>query len=147
MTYSALDIANKILAQPLDRDGVEYISNMKLQKLLYYQQGFHLAFFGTPLFDEEIEAWQYGPVVPSVYSHYASNGRRGIEPDAEYVIGLSEDEETLFVKVFEIYGDYSASGLMNMSHNETPWRTTPTGMGNIIEKSKLLEFFETRIKN
>lgn len=38
--------------------------------MLYYQQGFHLAYFGTPLFDEEIEAWMYGPVVPCVFENY-----------------------------------------------------------------------------
>jgi uncharacterized phage-associated protein len=67
MAYKALDIANKILAKASSSDSEELISNMKLQKLLYYQQGFHLAYFGTPLFDEEIETWMYGPVVPAVY--------------------------------------------------------------------------------
>ncbi len=40
---------------------------MKLHKLLYYAAGWHLGFTGEPLFDEDIEAWQYGPVVPSIY--------------------------------------------------------------------------------
>ena len=121
-------------------------SNMKLQKLLYYQQGFHLAFFGTPLFDEDLEAWQYGPVVPCVYSRYSIFGRSGILPDGAESIILTNDEEDLFDQVLKIYGDYSAGGLMNMSHNESPWKTTPVGMGNVIEKSKLIKFFKTRIQ-
>ena len=64
MSYPVLAIANKLLASATDYDGGELMSNMKLQKMLYYQQGYHLAAFGTPLFDEDIEAWMYGPVVP-----------------------------------------------------------------------------------
>ena len=70
MAYKALDIANKLLAKATDVCGGDLMSNMKLQKMLYYEQGYHLAAFGTPLFDEDIEAWMYGPVVPCVYEHF-----------------------------------------------------------------------------
>lgn len=52
------------------------LTNMKLQKLLYYAQGWHLALKGDALFDERIEAWPHGPVVPPVYGtfkHYRWN--------------------------------------------------------------------------
>ena len=58
--YTAQAIANFFLWQ-------EQITQMKLHKLLYYAAGWHLGFTGEPLFDEDIEAWQYGPVVPSIY--------------------------------------------------------------------------------
>lgn len=62
-----IDIANKLLLKTEEvSNGEELMTNMKLQKMLYYQQGLHLAYFGTPLFDEDLEAWMYGPVVPSV---------------------------------------------------------------------------------
>ena len=57
MSYPVLDIANKILARGSSDDSGELISNLKLQKLLYYMQGFHLAYFNEPLFEEDIEAW------------------------------------------------------------------------------------------
>ena len=66
MAYPVLAVANKILAYGASATNGELVSNLKLQKLLYYVQGFHLAVFGEPLFEEEIEAWMYGPVVPSV---------------------------------------------------------------------------------
>lgn len=81
MSYPVLAIANKLLASATDYDGGELMSNMKLQKMLYYQQGYHLAAFGTPLFDEDIEAWMYGPVVPCVYDHFKKFGAGGIEPE------------------------------------------------------------------
>ena len=66
---SAVDVARYFLAQS-DDDAGDIISNLKLQKLLYYAQGVTLALTGKPLFSDPIEAWQHGPVVPSVYRLY-----------------------------------------------------------------------------
>lgn len=141
MTYSALAIANKLLACATDYDGGELMSNMKLQKMLYYQQGYHLAAFGTPLFDEDIEAWMYGPVVPSVYDHFKGFGAGGIAPETDQPISLTEEEESLFHDVFNAYINFSAIGLMEKTHGESPWLTTPPGIGHVIEKDKLRLFF------
>lgn len=145
MAYKVLDIANKLLSLASNSECGELMSNMKLQKMLYYQQGFHLAYLDTPLFDEEIEAWMYGPVVPCVYEQFKGNGSRGLEPFDEE-ISLSDVEEALFNEVFKVYGAYSASGLMNMTHSEEPWRTTPTGVGNVISLEKMSQFFKTRLQ-
>lgn len=145
MIYAALDIANKILAKAFCSDLEELISNMKLQKLLYYQQGFHLAYFGTPLFNEEIEAWMYGPVVPYIYEHFRPNDNRGIEYSGP-VITLSSEEESLFNEVHRVYGKYSAIGLMEMTHNEMPWKSTPVKVGSVISKDKMKVFFKKRLK-
>lgn len=145
MAYKVMDIANKILAKP-NLENEELISNMKLQKLLYYMQGFHLAYFGTPLFDEEMEAWQYGPVVPSAYEHFSVYKSQGIKPETSDIVKLGSEEEALFDDVYKVYGEYSALGLMNMTHKEFPWITTPTGKGNVISKEKMKEFFKDRIE-
>jgi uncharacterized phage-associated protein len=145
MAYKALDIANKILAKASFSDSGELISNMKLQKLLYYQQGFHLAYFGAPLFGEEIEAWTYGPVVPSVYDFYKGYNNQGIKYGGE-VIKLSPKEEALFDAVYKTYGEFSAIGLMNLSHSEKPWKDTPIAKGSIINHDKMKDFFLKKLK-
>jgi uncharacterized phage-associated protein len=146
MTYPVSQIANQLLLNSADM-GKELMTNMKLQKMLYYQQGFHLAYFNTPLFDEEIEAWMYGPVVPEMYERYKSNGHLGIEPDRSMGFGFDQPEElALFNEVCNVYGAYSTIGLMNMTRNETPWKTTPTGEGNVIPKSVMKSFFKKRLK-
>ena len=145
MTYPVLSIANKILhygASPQNDE--ELISNLKLQKLLYYVQGFHLAVFNEPLFDEEIEAWMYGPVVPTVYEYFQNNGNKGIEPTGEILI-LPDEVEQLFDEVMHVFGQYSAIGLMNLTHNEMPWKNTPEGKGHIISKDKMKQYFKTRL--
>ena len=141
MAYPVLAIANKLLASATDYDGGELMSNMKLQKMLYYQQGYHLAAFGTPLFDEDIEAWMYGPVVPCVYDHFKTFGACGIEPEPDQPLSLTKEEESLFHDVFNAYINFSALGLMEKTHGESPWRTTPTGVGHVIDKDKLRLFF------
>jgi len=56
-------------------DPGDTISNLKLQKLLYYAQGLHLAIYrGAPLFEEQLLAWNYGPVVECVYSRFKEYG-------------------------------------------------------------------------
>ena len=145
MVYDVLEIANKIIAKPSKSEFEGLICNMKLQKMLYYMQGFHLAYFDTPLFNEDIEAWMYGPVVPSVYEYFKSYGNSGITYDKD-VIMLSKEEETLFNEVYRVYGDYSAIGLMNLTHSETPWKSVPTGVGSIIDKEIMKSYFKKRLK-
>ena len=148
MAYSVEQIANQLLINAADSG--ELMTNMKLQKMLYYQQGFHLAYFEAPLFHEEIEAWMYGPVVPSMYEKYKGFGRNGIEPDR--TLGFSferKEEQALFDEVCKVYGAYSAIGLMNMTHEEMPWKTTPVGEGaeHVITKEKMQLFFKKRLKD
>jgi uncharacterized phage-associated protein len=118
---------------------------MKLQKLLYYQQGFHIAYFKEPLFEDDIEAWMYGPVVPQVYERYKPNGNNAL-PCNTPAICLDEKEELLFNEVMRVYGEYSAVGLMNLTHKEAPWKETPTGVGSIIPKSSMSKFFKKKIR-
>ena len=117
MTYKALDIAKKLIfkAQNDEPNGGERLTNLKLQKLLYYQQGYHLAAFGTPLFAEDVEAWMYGPVVPAVYDVFSAYGSSAL-PVVDTEVSLSEEEEVLFCQVYDAYREFSAIGLMNRTH-------------------------------
>lgn len=143
MAHSALEIANKLLHRAWMDESSELLSNMKLQKLLYYQQGFHLAYFGTPLFDEDIVAWQYGPVIPVVYDKYKEFGRAGIEPQGEPLSLDSEKEENLFNEVFEVYNQFSATGLVTQTHSESPWIDTPKQ--GVISQELMRTFFLQRL--
>lgn len=148
MAYKALDIAKKLIfkAQNDEPNGGERLTNLKLQKLLYYQQGFHLAFFGTPLFDDSVEAWKYGPVVPNVYEEYSSYGSSSL-PDVDETISLTEDEEELFNEVYDAYREFSAIGLMNRTHSERPWKeAVPHDRGTVISQDSMKSYFATQIQ-
>lgn len=148
MAYKALDIAKKLicLAQNDEPNGGELLTNLKLQKLLYYQQGFHLAFFGTPLFEESVESWMYGPVVPSVYDEYSKYGSASL-PVTTQAITLTDDEERLFNEVFDAYREFSAIGLMNKTHSERPWiESVPHDRGTVITQDSMKAYFLTQIQ-
>lgn len=106
----------------------ELISNLKLQKLLYYAQGVHLALHDTPLFGENIEAWAHGPVVPEVYRKYKTYGDNPIRlQDTDEVVNFSKIEQEVLDEVYQVYGQFSAWKLREMTHDEAPWKNSPQG--------------------
>ena len=148
MTYKALDIAKKLIfkAQNDERNGGERLTNLKLQNLHYYQQGYHLAAFGTPLFSEDVESWMYGPVVPSVYDVFSAYGSSAL-PVVDTEVSLSEEEEILFSQVYDAYREFSAIGLMNRTHTEKPWiDATPHDRGTVIPQSSMESYFKTQMQ-
>jgi len=147
MAHNVISVANKIVS--LSRHDVgDLISNLKLQKLLYYVQGFHLAIHNTPIFNEDICAWQFGPVVPEAYHHFKKYGAGHIEigkDDFEkYYIDFSDAEKGLICDVWDAYGHYSAYILMEFTHNEPPYKATKPQQ--VITHDKLKAFFITQIE-
>lgn len=143
MAYNAIDIAKKIICKT-DVEHGDTLSNLKLQKLLYYMQGFHLAFFDEPFFNESIEAWTYGPVVPVVFQEFKKYKKHSINPDNYHDdLVLTDDEQQMFDMVYSEYNRYSAVALMNMTHTEGPWKNH--GIGDVITNEELRAFFLTQI--
>lgn len=143
--YSAAHIADILLRKAADSEQ-EYMSNLKLQKMLYYEQGFHLAVFHVPLFDEEIEAWMYGPVVPAIYEKFSVNGKKGIEPPPNVLMDLKGEQAELFDEVFDTYNQFSAAKLVEMTHGEPPWKNVDPKRGQVISKESMRAFFATRLR-
>lgn len=127
-----------------DPDIGDIISNLKLQKLVYYAQGFHLAMFDKPLFDEPILAWEHGPVVESLYQSYKSFGSGAIpQPDIFDDTVFTPEQINLLKEVFEVYGQFSAWKLRNMTHAEKPWNDTPRNQE--ISTTLMQEYFKLQL--
>ncbi|GEM_PF-451424 len=127
MEASALMIADWLIAHNnavIRYNSADDISNLKIQKLLYYAQGCALASLGKALFDDPLIAWKHGPVVESVYRKYQKYGRQGIQETPELPL-LSPDIEILLINIYNAFGKYSAWELANLTHREDPWRETP----------------------
>ncbi|MBI3445489.1 MAG: SocA family protein [Magnetospirillum sp.] len=119
----ARKIADYILSK-INTEAGDSITNLKLQKVLYYTQGWALAVLGKPLFDEEIEAWKYGPVVPSIYHAFKMFGDGAILPTrdlAPLTSDISIEIISLIDQVWDRYGEMSGVALMKKTHRETPW--------------------------
>lgn len=121
MALTARDVAEYFLTR-VDAESGDSLSNLKLQKLVYYAQGYHLALFGKPLFNERIEAWEHGPVIPDLYRIYEQNKSQSIPPPDNFDPDKFDTEtRELLEEVFEVYGQFSASKLRNIAHAEKPW--------------------------
>lgn len=144
--YSAQDIANYFLTI-VDRDDAgDALTNLKIQKLLYYAQGFSLALNRRALFGEKIVRWNLGPVVVEVYESLKNYGADAIPAPKDFDPAIIDaDDRELLNEVFEVYGQFSAAALVNMTHEESPWRTTKDR--EEIDHKKLQNFFMTRLKD
>jgi len=124
--YSALAVANYFL--DLAKANGTGLNPMKLQKLVYFAHGWHLALYGKPLINEQVEAWDYGPVVSSVYHEFKKFGAGRIDQygtDFDFSkngivtprIALDDKRTTaLLDKIWEVYGKYSGVQLSNLTH-------------------------------
>ena len=147
MAYNVLDIAKKLIKMADDdtANGGDNLTNLKLQKLLYYEQGFHLAAFDAPLFNEQVEAWMYGPVIPVAYDFYQQFGAASLPVD-DNVIVLEDEEESLFYQVYDAFREFSAIGLMNKTHQERPWMVVqPKNRGSVISQESMKAYFKTQL--
>ena len=132
--HDALAVANFFL----DR-GAEFgvsVDPLKLQKLVYFAHGWHLAVTGRPLFWQTVLAWPYGPVIRDVYHEFKNYGRNAI--DGRATVFDSETEElvpvgtnfgpitqTVLNRVWDAYKDHSGLQMSAMAHREgTPWHQT-----------------------
>jgi uncharacterized phage-associated protein len=131
MAYTASQIADWFLSK-LNTEAGDTISPLKLQKLVYYAQAWHLTVFKTPLFVEPIQAWAHGPVIPSLYHRFKDVCRECLielsEEGKIKVIELASETEELLNEVYSIYGEHSAGYLENLTHNERPWIDARKGL-------------------
>ena len=142
---TCFDIARYFLAH-VNEDYGDNISNLKLQKLVYYAQGFYLALYDKPLFSESIEAWTHGPVVPALYREYKDFGAGAIPipQDMDFSI-YDEQTKELLDDIFNVFGQFSAWKLRNMTHTEPPWKDADTCANKIISHESMKEYFKTRL--
>lgn len=145
--YSVCDISSYIIYYSKKKN--YGVSNLRLQKLLYYVQAEFLLEQGIGAFKEEIEAWDFGPVVPEVYHMYKMFGREDIVyPLDMFIDSVSEiekDDRDIIDDVLERSKNIPTIELVNMTHNEAPWidayNRGKAGFTNIISKENILEYF------
>ena len=125
------------------------VTPLALQKILYYSQGFYMAFFGKSLIKDDCQAWVHGPVFPDIYEKYRAFGRDVIQIDVDYDIEdiLDDDRRELLNAIINYFGYYSGPALEKMSHIELPWMTARIGLqtdensNNIISRKSIKDYF------
>lgn len=118
----------------------EGISNLKLQKILYFAQAYYLAKIGKPLFKEKIEAWDLGPVIQVIYNEYKNLKSSPIISE-EDESSLAEEDKEMLKKVWDIFGGYSASRLVDISHAHSPWKEANASADKTISTKAIKEYY------
>lgn len=118
---SAKDVAAEImrLAAPM--------SAMKLQKLVYYCQAWSLVWDELPLFDETIEAWANGPIVPELYKIHRGQFELS-KWEHGNVSNLKDYQKETIAAVLKFYGDKTGQWLSELTHQESPWKEARQGL-------------------
>jgi uncharacterized phage-associated protein len=120
--YSAMTIS-KWFAAWATADEAD-LSNLKLQKILYFAQGHHLGRFGSELFTDDLQAWAHGPVVPAVYRKFKIFKSGDIELPEDDTFDWADVDSTttqFLIEMWNVYGQFGAWRLRNMTHEEGPW--------------------------
>ncbi|MGQ2715573.1 Panacea domain-containing protein [Campylobacter coli] len=148
----ALDVAKYFLFLARNREAGDTISNLKIQKMLYYAQGYSLALFNKPLFDDRIEAWKHGPVVKKIYEQFKQYGSNSISFDEledfdTDCIASNKDIHELLIFIFNKYGSIGAWKLRDKTHMEDPWKNSfIESLANEITQDAIADFFKKENK-
>ena len=130
--FPPLAIANSVLEEAARQ--AKALTIMQLLKLVYIAHGWSLALLNAPLVNEEPEAWQHGPVFPSIYREFRRFGSQPIVGSATGPFGstphadLSDPQSSVIRSVVQSYGDLHAFALSRITHEaDTPWFKTYQG--------------------
>lgn len=133
---SSLTVANRFL--DLAKQNGDPMTPMQLLKLVYIAHGWMLGLNGKPLIPERVEAWQYGPVIPSLYGHLREYRGAPVTKKLHSLFdkgGLGDDEQDIIDQVYGAYRKYTGMQLSRMTHADgTPWALTyePGSFGKVI---------------
>lgn len=121
---SALSVAKALVELSFEGEEADPLTNLRLQKLLYYAQAWSLVIRQSELFQEDLRAWRHGPVVVEVCHALPGNqGSKQIAQDAFAVApGLIAEEAEFVRRVWDVYKMFTAYKLRDMTHQETPWK-------------------------
>lgn len=153
-TYDAIDVANYTINYCIDENVP--VSNLKLQKLLYYIQAASIVECNKKMFRENISAWKYGPVVENVYHNFKWYVDKKITEkvterdrffdfyeESEYdpsKILLGADK-VVVNKVVDSYKNYSALGMVKKTHEEAPWKNAYENNNDYISIEAMRSFY------
>lgn len=145
--FDIFDISNYFinlsLESKIDRGVSEGITNLKLQKILYFSQCAYLSLYNKELFSDEIVAWQYGPVVESVYHKYKEYVNGVLELPKKYSNSLPKEISNFLDGIWEMFSKYSARELVNITHNHKPWNEAyAKGHGSVMQKRILRDYYK-----
>lgn len=138
-------VANEFIKLGVDEGNP--VDHLKLQKLLYLSQGWHLAMVKKPLFPDPIEAWPYGPILPTIYEIFKAYGKTPI-CNYDKSITINEPTEVKFIKnCWDTYKDFTGVQLSAITHRDnTPWKKFIKTKNHTICSTDISMFFDKELE-
>lgn len=133
--HDSRKVANEFLKLAQERG--DSLTPMQLLKLVYIAHGWYLGLYGRPLIKDEVQAWQYGPVIPHLYNATRKFRSQPVTGSLETrdAIALGDSERDIIRQTYEIYGGMTGPALSRLTHAAgTPWQMTyrPGEFGIVI---------------
>ncbi len=121
------------------------ICHKQLHKLLYFAQGFYLAEYGESLFDEDMQAWDFGPVNGSIWGRFKSRGYLPLpKPENPTFQSLNQQKKAFLVTFLAVFLAYGQQQLIDMSHVDYPWEKNYIhGLNATLPKEEIRDFFSS----
>lgn len=141
--HASVNVAKEILERGKSL-GIADITPMKLLKLVYIAHGWMLGLYGRPLVSEDVEAWQYGPVIPELYREIKSyKGSPIASINASSDIEFHPLESNLIDQVLSKYGRFSGFKLSDITHSkDTPWcKVWNESPGDVIPNGIIQDYY------
>ncbi len=143
--YTALKVASYVIWYCQQRSYI--ISNLKLQKILYFIQAQFLVFGNEnkACFSDDIQAWKFGPVVPDVYRKYRLYGNAHIPSfdKEENFSEIAEKDKAMINRMVDRCADYTASQLTATTERTTPYQEAyAKGTQTVITHESIRKFYE-----
>lgn len=141
MEYSALSISQYVIEHEWDNNRA--VNNLRLQKLLYFIQGYFYICYGEKCFHDKIEAWNFGPVVPIVYYQYSIYGSCIISKKEIYPTNEITDKHKKAIDfILDKCSVFSNTELREISQNQKPWIDAYAfSFNREISERKMKEYF------
>lgn len=119
--YDVFDIVKYIVWHEAKED--RPVTHLRLQKLLYFVQAVFLTVWGEPCFNATMEAWEYGPVIPEVYSEYKIFGSSCIPAPRGFSDRfLTDQARSQINQMLDICSKYTTHELVELTHEQDPWK-------------------------
>lgn len=141
---SANDVANYLIS--FAREHGDYLTPLKLQKLVFYADAWHMVTEGEELIPDRFEAWVHGPVVRQLYSRFSGYKWNPITGDVPET-SLSETVQDFLSEIYRVFGHFTGYELEQLTHQERPWIAARGALppdapcSNLIDKSLTRDFY------
>lgn len=122
------------------------VNHLKLQKLLYYIEAWYTVFTGSNLFEEQIEAWQHGPVIRKVWDYFKKQSilYDNLKISKGFELKASKEQIEIINDVLDEYGDKTGYYLETLTHSEEPWKIARR-KNKYIDKNTMKQFYSSRL--